>query len=320
MKRFKVVCPWDRWLVEKGLGELPNIADVIPIEATAESIARQIVDADAYLATLKVRLDTGMIQQAKNLKAVATPSTGQDHIDVEALQQRGIQFISIKTEFGLLDSFTATAELAWALLLAAVRKIPAGAASANQGNWARQEFTGTQLSRKTFGILGVGRLGKMTAAYASAFRMRVIGCDVKKIDAPNVQQVDFETLLRESDVIGIHIHLTPENTGLLGEKEFAKMKRGVVIVNTSRGAIIDETAFLKALQSGQVGAGGLDVIEGEWRTDLVDHPLIQYAREHDNLVIMPHVGGCTWETQRDSHAFTCNKLAEALSQMTPSRV
>lgn len=314
MKRFKVVCPWDQWLVEKGLGDLPQIADVIPIEATAESIARHIVDADAYLATLKVRLDAGLIQRAKNLKAVATPSTGQDHIDVDALQQRGIQFISIKTEFGLLDSFTATAELAWALLLAAVRKIPAGVASANRGVWARQEFTGTQLSRKTFGILGVGRLGKMTAAYANAFRMRVIGCDVKKFDTPGVEPVDFDTLLRESDVIGIHIHLTPENTGLLGEKEFAKMKRGVVIINTSRGAIIDETAFLKALQSGQVGAAGLDVIEGEWRTDLIDHPLIQYARTHDNLVIMPHVGGCTWETQIDSHTFTCNKLAVALSR------
>jgi D-3-phosphoglycerate dehydrogenase len=173
-----------------------------------------------------------------------------------------------------------------------------------------------QLSGKTLGVLGVGRLGKMVAAYGNAFRMRVLGCDLNPISVPDVQQVDFDTLIRQSDVISIHIHLTPVNTRLINEAAFAKMKRGVVIINTSRGAIIDEEAFAKALQSGHVGAAGLDVIEGEWRSDLVNHPLIQYARAHDNLVIMPHVGGCTWESQRAAHTFTANKLADALQRLT----
>lgn len=312
MSKPKVLCLWDAWLFEQCLGRLRDVADVVRDEPTPQGMARHIADVEGYLAALKVRLDRAMIARADNLKVVATPSTGQDHIDVDALQERNIQFISIKTEYELLDTFTATAEIAWGLLLACVRKIPAGANLANQGIWARQALTGMQLSRKTLGILGVGRLGKMVAAYGNAFRMRVIGCDLKKINVPGVQQVDFDTLLRESDVISIHVHLTPQNTRLIDQQAFAKMKRGVVIVNTSRGAIIDEDAFARALHSGQVGAAGLDVIEGEWRQDLANHPLIQYARAHDNLVIMPHVGGCTWESQRDSHTFTANKLADAL--------
>lgn len=315
MNKSRVLCLWDAWLYEQCLGRLTEVADVVRDEPTPDGMARHIGQVEGYLAALKVRLDRTMIERASKLKVVATPSTGQDHIDVDALQERNIQFISIKSEYELLDTFTATAEIAWGLLLACVRKIPAGANLANQGVWARQALTGMQLSGKTLGVLGVGRLGKMVAAYGNAFRMRVIGCDVKPIHVPAVEQVDFDTLLRQSDVISIHVHLTPENTRLINQAAFAKMKRGVVIVNTSRGAIIDEEAFAQALQSGHVGAAGLDVIEGEWRTDLANHPLIQYARTHDNLVIMPHVGGCTWESQRDAHTFTANKLADALKKL-----
>jgi D-3-phosphoglycerate dehydrogenase len=143
--------------------------------------------------------------------------------------------------------------------------------------------------------------------------MNVIGCDTsprRRIDG--LRYVDFDTLLAESDVISIHIHLTPENRHLLGAAQFARMKDGVVIVNTSRGGIIDEAAFADALKSGKVGAAGLDVIEGEWRTDLAEHPLIRYAREHDNLVIVPHLGGITLESQAASSQFVADKLAEML--------
>jgi len=135
---------------------------------------------------------------------------------------------------------------------------------------------------------------------------------VRPIDAPGVEMVDFDTLLGTADVISIHVHLTDANRSLIDAAAFAKMKEGVVIVNTSRGAIIDEAAFERSLRSGKVGAAGLDVIDGEWRDDLADHPLIRYAREHDNLVISPHVGGVTYESQAMTMQFVADKVAEAI--------
>src|SRR5690606_5212170 len=132
---------------------------------------------DVYMAALAVRLDRDMIARASRLKLVATPTTGLDHLDLDALQERGIELINIKTEFELLDRITATAEMAWALMLAAARHIPKAAAAANRGEWARDAFRGRQVAYKTLGILGVGRLGMMVAEYGKAFRMRVLGCD-----------------------------------------------------------------------------------------------------------------------------------------------
>lgn len=315
MKRYKALCMWDRTLGEDLCGRLPEVADVEWAPEDRQTLLDRIGDFDAYLATLHVRLDRQAIDRARRLKVVATPTTGLDHLDLDALKERGILLLSIKTEFGLLDQVTATAEMAWGLLLACVRKVPWAHGAAMRGQWVRDRFRGHQLSGMTLGILGVGRLGKMTAAYGNAFRMRVLGCDRQRINAPGVRMVDFDTLLRDSDVISIHIHLTPDNRHFINRAAFEKMKRGVIIINTSRGGIIDEAAFLEALQSGKVGGAGLDVIEGEWRPDLADHPLIRYARENENVVIVPHLGGVTWESQRMSFIFTANKLAAELERM-----
>src|SRR5262249_45005047 len=143
------------------------------------------------------------------------------------------------------------------------------------------------------GVLGVGRLGRMICEYGKAFRMRVLGCDLKPFDIPGVESVDFDTLLRKSDVISIHIHLRPDNYQLFNSEAFAKMKHGVILVNTSRGDIIDEQALLVALESGRLAAFGGDVLHDEWRTDMRESPVVRYAETHDNVVITPHMGGAT---------------------------
>lgn len=314
MARPKVLCMWDPVMGEGFLGRLPEVADVTVMKPSAQVLAQRLPEFDGYLASLHVRLERGMIEAAKRLKVVATASTGLDHLDMDVLKERGITCISIKTEFELLDKVTATAELAWGLLLACVRKIPAAANAANSGYWARDHYRGQMLSGKTLGIIGMGRLGKMMAPYGQAFRMRVLGCDVRDVELAGVERVSLERLLRESDVITLHIHLTEENRGFIGRREIEQMKRGVTIINTSRGAIINEADLLAGLESGHVGAAGLDVIEGEWRTDLVDHPLIRYARGHDNVVIVPHLGGMTFESQHMTAVFTANKMAEMLEK------
>jgi len=304
------------------MGHLPFAADAFKVlEDLAEiqiepperkRLLELIPGFDAYFCTLKVVVDREILDAADKLIAIATPSTGLDHIDVAYARSRGIVVLSIREEYGLLRNITATAELAWALMLGVLRKTPWGFDAVKRGVWGRDLFRGHQISGKTFGILGYGRLGEMVAEYARAFRMKVIACDIKEIESDWVEQVDFDTLLRESDILSIHIHLTEENRGLIGREAFSKMKNGIVLINTSRGAIIDEEAFLEALESGKVGAAGLDVISGEWRSDLADHPLIRYAREHDNLLISPHVGGVAFEAQVMATGFAAKKLADYL--------
>jgi D-3-phosphoglycerate dehydrogenase len=236
-----------------------------------------------------------------------------DHLDLEAMCRRQIALISLKGDTEFLDQVTATAEMAWCLLLAVVRRLPWACEAARRGSWARDQFRGHQLSGKTLGILGYGRLGRMVAEYGKAFRMQVLACDVRPVDlAPDVQQVDFDRLLAESNVLSIHIHLTPENRGLLNAAAFARMKPGAVLINTSRGAIVDESALLTALQCGHLLGAGLDVIDGEWREDLNSHALVQHANTHDNLVLAPHIGGITYESQRLAYTHTAEKLAAYL--------
>jgi len=282
----------DAFAVLDGIGEV----DTLPPER--EVLLENIHKYDAYFATLKVRFDKEVIDRAVRLKVIATPSTGLDHIDLAYAAAKGIKVLSLKEDTAFLDTITATAELTWTLLLAVVRRIPWAFDAAKRGVWARDEFRGHQLSGKTLGILGYGRLGRIVAEYGYAFRMRVLACDVREVAAvPYVEMVDFDTLLAKSDVVSVHIHLTKENTRLINKPVFDRMKPGAALVNTSRGAIIDEPALVEALASGRLLGAGLDVIDGEWNDNLSSHPLIQYANSHDNLVITPHIGGVTLESQ-----------------------
>jgi D-3-phosphoglycerate dehydrogenase len=299
-------------------GELKNAPDVRRllesafqvryVAPTVESLAEHFPDADAYYATLRVQITRPLLERAVRLRAIATASTGLDHIDLQAAAERGIEVISLKDERQTLDRITATAELAWALLLACERRIPAAFDAARQGRWGRDEFRGHQIAYKTLGILGCGRLGTIVSQYGRAFRMNVIGYDTQPVRVEGVEMVSLDELLRRADVISIHIHLTEENRGFVSRDVISRMKPGAVLINTSRGAVVDESALLDALASGHLAAAGLDVIEGEWRTDLANHPLIEYARSHDNLIITPHVGGVTYESQAMAHAATAEKL------------
>jgi len=286
--------------------------EVIYINCDAEKLAKFVPKADAYYAALHIRITEELMKKSPNLKAITTPSTGLDHIDTKAADQLGIAVLSLKDDRDLLDRIPATAELTWALILACSRRFCVAVQAARKGDWARDAFRGHQIAYKTLGILGCGRLGTMVARYAQAFDMKVIGCDKLKIDIPYVEQVSFDELLGRCDILTIHIHLTEENKNLINRQAFAKIKRGAILINTSRGAIIDESAMLEALEDGRVSAAGLDVIVGEWRDDLADHPLITYSRTHENLIITPHVGGVTYESQEMAFCQAAQKLVEYL--------
>ena len=316
-----IVCAADLSHIPQAHAELARCGKVRYVSATPEALAEALPSADAYYASLDVVLTGELIAMASQLRAIATPSTGLDHIDLEAAAGRGIEVLGLKDDRELLDGITATAELAWGLILACARRFPESIDASRKGAWARDAVRGHQLAGKTLGILGCGRLGTMMGQYGQAFRMRIIGCDTRNVEMVGVEfeRVDLDRLLCESDVLSIHIHLNEENRGLINREAFAKMKPGAILINTSRGAIIDEEALLDALKQGPLAAAGLDVIEGEWREDLEQHPLIEYTRSHGNLVITPHVGGVTFESQEMAYSAAARKLAEYLRSALPRK-
>jgi D-3-phosphoglycerate dehydrogenase len=314
--RWKILNMADLATCPTAFASLANIAEVTHLQPSQNLLLEQISEFDAYMASLHARVTREVLDRASRLRVIATASTGTDHIDLQGAQERGIAVISLKDDRTFLNSITATAEMTWALLLATVRRLPWAFAAALEGRWARDEFRGRQLSGKTLGVLGYGRLGCIVAEYGKAFRMRVIACDVKPVTpTEGIEIVNFQQLLAESDVLSMHIHLTEANRKLIDAHALSRMKKGAILINTSRGGLIDEGALLTALQTGHLGGAGLDVIDGEWRDDLDQHPLIQYARGHQNLVISPHIGGVAVESQKAAIEHTVGKLKAHLEEL-----
>lgn len=310
---IRILSMMDLDLFQGLLDPLRKVADVHQLPADQSALEENIIDYEGFLTPLTVQTSAEVIRRAEKLKFVATASTGIDHIDTTQAESCGIRILSLKDDTQFLSQITATAELAWGLLLSVMRHIPEAVSSARRGVWARDRYRGHQLSGKTLGILGFGRLGRIVADFGKAFRMNVLACDTKPLPTTEgVSQVDFETLLSASDVITIHIHLTPDNRLLFDSQVFSRMKPGAVLINTSRGAIIDENALIEVLESEHLAGAGLDVINGEWRSDLDQHPLLVYSRNHPNLVITPHIGGVTYESQRMAYERIISKVFDFL--------
>lgn len=303
------------WLPDEAKAILDAVADTTYRPPEREHLLAHIDATEALWAHFSLKVDKPAIDRATRLRVVNTATTGTDHFDKQELARRGIPLLSIARDAGLLRSFTATSELTWLLLLACFRHFRGANRVAHAGDWTdgAARFQGRQLHGKTLGVLGLGRLGTITAGFGKGFNMRVLGCDLRDVKVPGVEVVDFETLLAESDAISIHIHLTEANRGLFDAAVLAKMKPGAVLVNTSRGDLIDENALLAALRSGHLAAYGADVVHDEWRTDMTVQPLISYARDHDNLVLTPHIGGSTIESVTDARIFSARKLAHWLT-------
>ena len=315
--KYRILSTWASLPYPDVMDPLKTVGELKVIPEDQKQLVETIGDYDVFLTSLRTRVDKEVLDRAKRLKVIVTPSTGLDHIDVAEAEKRGIKVLGIKNDYDFLKTVTATAEMAWCLLLSVVRQLPTAFDAAKQGFWGRDTFRGHQIAYKTLGILGYGRLGEMMADYGNAFRMNVIACDLKDFQAEGVRKVDFDTLLKESDFISIHIHLTEETKGLIGGNELALMKPGSVLINTSRGAIIDEDALVKALENGPMAGAGLDVICGEWEPNLYRHPLIRYARAHDNLVVSPHLGGGTFESQKMAYTFVVKKILDFFEKWEP---
>lgn len=219
--------------------------------------------------------------------------------------------VSLKGETDFLTTVTATAEHTVGLLLALIRQIPTAHRSVLDGAWKRDLFRGRELHGRTAGIIGVGRLGRMVARYLAAFGMRVVGYDVRA--DMRVEHVQFlpemNDVLRASDVVSLHVPYSLETRHLIRAEHFRLMRPGAVLINTSRGGVIDDNALLEALIGNVIGGAALDVIDGEPQID-AHHPLVRYAQLHPNLVLTPHLGGNTYDSFSKTEDFIANRVRQ----------
>ena len=168
---WRILCMSDVFECADVLAPLGHVGEVVTFPPERQVFERHVGEYDAYLASLHLRVDRAMLERAKRLRVIATPSTGHDHLDVDAMREFGIELISLRSDIEVLNQITATAEMAWCLLLAVVRRLPWAFEATRRGDWARDRFRGHQLSGKTLGILGYGRLGRIVAQYGTAFRI-----------------------------------------------------------------------------------------------------------------------------------------------------
>ncbi|MEJ2305443.1 MAG: NAD(P)-dependent oxidoreductase [Anaerolineales bacterium] len=299
----------------RGVQALSALAPTDALDLGQDELRAAIKDYDILVVRLGLHVDKSVLVAGEHIQVVGTPTTGLDHIDLKAAQKRNVTVLSLKGERAFLDEIYATAEHTFALLLSLIRRIPFAFQAVKDYTWRRDLYRGTELYGKVLGIVGFGRLGRMVYKYGLAFGMKVLVYDLYQRTLPDGVKAcaSLEDLLVSSDVISLHVPLNADTEGMFSDEQFALIRPGSVLINTSRGAIIDEAALLRALQSKSLAGAALDVLCDEHHLDRDNaNPLIEYARDHANLIITPHIGGATQESVEKADLFLANKIADFL--------
>ncbi|HEX3046929.1 MAG TPA: D-glycerate dehydrogenase [Bacillota bacterium] len=305
---------------EKPLALLKEKCDVIINDMdrflTKEELCEKIKDMDGVICMLSDRIDRDVIDSIQRVKVLANYAVGYNNIDFEYAASKGIVVTNTP---GVLTN--ATADLAWGLLFSAARRIVDSDRCTREGKfkgWTPIWFLGQDITGKTLGIIGAGRIGSNFAKKAKGFDMKILYFN----RTPNknfeeetgARYVDKHTLLRESDFISIHVPLTNETKHMLGLNEFKMMKRNAVLINTSRGAVLDEKALAKALKEGYIWGAGLDVYENE---PIIEPELFNLK----NVILTPHIGSSTTETREKMAEMAIkNVLAVLNGEIPPNNV
>lgn len=278
---------------------LDRVAEVFDMEVnpedrvlTKEEVIENIQGKDALLCLLTDTIDAEIMDSNKNIKVISNYAVGYDNIDVEAATERGIPVCN--TPGVLTDT---TADLAWALLFAAARRVVEGDKFTRAGKykgWAPMMFLGRDVTGKTLGVIGAGRIGTAVAKRSVGFRMKLLYSDV----VPNeeleeeigAKRIELDELLKEADFVSVHVPLMESTIHLIGERELKLMKDTAILINNSRGPVIDEKALVEALKNGEIAYAGLDVFEEE-------PELAPGLADLDNVVLLPHLGSASIETR-----------------------
>jgi len=280
-------------------GPLSRLREVAELRCWSElrppddtELATACADCDGLLCMLTDRIDSALLAAAPRLRVVSTCSVGYDHVDVDALNQRQIPLGY--TPHVLVD---ATADLTFALLLSAARRIPEAEQFVRRGEWTPERrwepdrLLGKDLNGATLGILGLGAIGQAMARRAHGFGMQVLGWTPSQRQVPGVRSVSREELLRSSEFVSLHLALSPQTHNIIDAEALARMRSDAWLVNTARGGLVDEVALYRALLAGEIGGAALDVFAEEPLA--VDHPLLALP----NVVVTSHIGSATAGTR-----------------------
>jgi glyoxylate reductase len=278
-----------------------------------ERLLAEVKGKRGLLPMLTDRIDEELLDAARpDLAVVANFAVGYDNVDVAACTARGV--LVTNTPDVLTDS---TADIAWSLILAASRRLGEGERLIRTGRpwaWAPDFMLGREVTGKTLGVVGMGRIGQAVAARARGFRMRILyHSRTRKAEAEaalGAEHRDLPSLLAESDIVSVHVSLSEETHHLFGAEEFSAMKPTAVFVNTTRGPVVDEEALAAALERGDIFAAGLDVYEKEPEV----HPNLLSL---DNVVLLPHLGSATVETRTAMGMLAAENLVSALEGKRP---
>lgn len=268
-----------------------------------EELIRIIPEFDALLCRTSTKIDKEIIDAAVNLKCIGLVSTGWDHIDIEAANARNIAVLGLPPSRTDIDvttkgSFVPTAEHVILCTLALAGNFYPTVKSMKDGKWEKFGFSGTELFNKTLGIIGFGRIGKLVAERAQAFKMNILINDHKNKELAeqpwptSFEFVGLEELCQRSDFITVHLHKTPETVNLIAKSQFDLMKKNAIVINTARGAIINNQDLYEALKNNKIRAAALDVFEGGQSN--LDMNLISLP----NVIATPHIAGVSQEGQQ----------------------
>jgi glyoxylate reductase len=275
-------------------GDLSRVAELFDVRGGSEQApARDRLIAEARDATVLAptyidRVDADLVAALPRLRHVASYGVGVNHLDLDACRARGVLVTNTP---GVVTE--ATADMAFGLVLAVARRIAESDRLVRRGGWTGIDpgwMLGTEVNGKTIGIVGFGRIGQAVARRAAGFSMRVIYSTPRETYFDGAERVGLDALLAESDIVSLHVPLTPATRNLVDRKRIQAMKPGAILVNTARGGVVDEAALAEALSSGHLGGAGLDVFADEPR---VPEALVRL----DNVVLTPHLGSGTRETR-----------------------
>jgi D-3-phosphoglycerate dehydrogenase len=279
--------------------------EIVIRDSTADGpLEKQIKGFDGVIVRSASKVTRDVIMASDKLRVVVRAGVGLDNVDQEAAKEKGVKVLNTPEAPTM-----SVAEMVFTLMFGLARSLTQADSSMKAGKWEKKKFSGTELWKKTLGIVGFGRIGQEVGKRARAFDMRVLAYDVIDIDDAckkvGAERVSLEEIIKHSDYISLHVPLLPQTKNMFGEREFEKMKRSAFLINTSRGGVVDEKALLKALNEGKIAGAGLDVYENEPPTEwsLVKHP---------KLIATPHLASSTEEGQARVGELTADKIIAEL--------
>lgn len=272
---------------------------------SGNALVEALAEVDAVIVRSTTVITRESLARTTRLRAIGRAGAGLDNVDVDAATEKGIAV------FNTPDANTiSAAELTFGLILALARRIPAADRSMKAGAWDRERFMGFELSGKTLGLVGVGRIGTEVASRAHAFGMRVVASDPalepERARSLGIEAMPFNDVLAAADIVSLHVPLTPATRGMIDDDALARMRPGALLVNAARGGVVEEAALVRALESGRLAGAALDVFEIEPLPP--DHPL----RSLENVVLTPHIGARTTEAQENVSRHVALAVRDAL--------